>query len=107
MSNPEQLAKLLEGVEAWNEWKKKNAVRPDLNGADLKRANLREANLRRANLSGAELSKANLREAVLERANLFEADLSVVLPHVILLPNASSRMLPSLLQISFRTWLSG
>jgi len=37
----------------------------------------------------------------------FHSALTAVLPHVILLPNASSRMLLSLLQISFRTWLSG
>ena len=76
MSNPEHLAKLLEGVEAWNEWRKVNTeVRPDLNGADLKRANLSKADLTEANLSGADLGRANLSGADLGRANLSGADL--------------------------------
>src|SRR5215469_10170898 len=74
MPNPEHLAKLKEGVKAWNEWRNVNTeVRPDLNGADLKRANLVEANLRETNLSGANLAGAHLMYAVLERADLTEA----------------------------------
>src|SRR5215469_11279768 len=77
MSNPEHLAKLLEGVEAWNEWRKVNTeVRPDLNGADLKRANLSKADLTEANLSGADLGRASLSGADLVRANLLGANLS-------------------------------
>ena len=77
MSNPEHLAKLLEGVEAWNEWRKVNTeVRPDLNGADLKRANLSKADLTEANLSGADLGRANLSGADLGRASLSGANLS-------------------------------
>jgi hypothetical protein len=77
MSNPEHLAKLLERVEAWNEWRKVNTeVRPDLNGADLKRANLSGAYLVRANLSKADLTEANLRGADLIEANLSRAHLT-------------------------------
>jgi uncharacterized protein YjbI with pentapeptide repeats len=88
MANPEHLAKLKEGGEAWNQWRKQNLrVKPDLReavvlyGVDLSKANLRKANLNGAhlidaNLSGANLSKANLREASLDSANLTGADLS-------------------------------
>jgi len=72
MSNPEHLAKLLEGVEAWNEWRMQNPeIEPNLSGADLGRANLSGADL-----SGADLSKANLSEADFSRANLSGANLS-------------------------------
>src|SRR5215831_16729858 len=77
MSNPEHLAKLLEGVEAWNEWRKVNTeVRPDLNGADLGRADLHGANLSGAHLHGANLHGANLHGANLSGAHLHGANLS-------------------------------
>src|SRR6266851_7122825 len=102
MANPEHVAKLKEGVAAWNDWRKENRqIRPDLSGADLhgfdlRRFDLREANLSvanffeavlsganpiRANLSGADLSEAclvgaDLFSADVSRANLFEANLS-------------------------------
>ncbi|MGB2606434.1 MAG: toll/interleukin-1 receptor domain-containing protein [Candidatus Sulfotelmatobacter sp.] len=97
MANGEHLAKILEGVEAWNEWRRANAeIVPDLSRADLhraklSRAKLSEANLRRASLRGAYLGgpvfrEANLRGASLcgaylggadlRQANLYLADLS-------------------------------
>jgi hypothetical protein len=46
MANPEHLAKLKEGVEAWNEWRAKNLdIVPDLSKADLQGAYLMGANL--------------------------------------------------------------
>ncbi len=91
MANPEHLAKLKEGVDAWNQWRKQNLkVRPDLSEADLHGANLSgadlgEANLSRAtlfvatlfgaNLIGANLRGANLRGAALRGADLRGADL--------------------------------
>ncbi|MGA9563909.1 MAG: pentapeptide repeat-containing protein [Candidatus Korobacteraceae bacterium] len=76
MANPEHLAKLQEGVEAWNQWREQNpAIEPDLVGADLNRADLRQANFREVNLNSADLSRANLSGADL-RANLSRADLS-------------------------------
>jgi hypothetical protein len=42
MANPEHLAKLKEGVEAWNRWRKEFPdVRPFLNGADLRGVDFR------------------------------------------------------------------
>ena len=58
MANPEHLAKLQEGVEAWNQWRDKYfVIRPDLQGANLQGANLQSANLQGANLQSAFLSK--------------------------------------------------
>jgi uncharacterized protein YjbI with pentapeptide repeats len=86
LANPEHLAKLKEGVEAWNPWRKQNPdVRPDLRKAnlgggflervDLRKADLREANLREARLGGAELQGADFREAILIGADLTTANL--------------------------------
>lgn len=72
MANPEHLAKLKEGIEAWNEWRKENsALKPDFSGA-----NLAESDLRMANLKGADLKFAHLCEVKLFGADLSWADLS-------------------------------
>jgi hypothetical protein len=87
MANPEHLAKLKEGVEAWNQWRSKPPTvavdlieaalpRTRLSGANLNRANLTEVNLSGANLSGADLLGANLTGANLTGADLLEANLS-------------------------------
>jgi uncharacterized protein YjbI with pentapeptide repeats len=86
MANPEYLALLKEGVEAWNRWREKNSsIRLDIAGADLRGidlngtsrhgvklhgANLAGTNFREANLTGAILSQADLTGANLESANL-------------------------------------
>jgi uncharacterized protein YjbI with pentapeptide repeats len=91
VANPEHLVKLLEGVEAWNQWRDQNfGMRPDLSGAGLSRARLggaklngadlnevdfSHADLREARLTGADLREANLREAMLFRVDLAMADL--------------------------------
>jgi hypothetical protein len=82
MANGKHLAKIKEGVEVWNAWRKANAgTVPDLHeanlrGANLSRANLSRANLRSANLREAEFYRAELRRAELIRANLRSANLS-------------------------------
>ncbi|MGA2981633.1 MAG: toll/interleukin-1 receptor domain-containing protein [Terriglobales bacterium] len=77
MANSEHLAKIKEGVEAWNAWRKAHPeIVPDLREASLTGANLREAYLRRADLSRANLGGANLARANLHRANLSRANLS-------------------------------
>jgi len=69
--NPKHLAKLKEGVDAWNQWRKENPeITPNLRKANLSEANLREANLSGATLREADLRKADLREANLDGANL-------------------------------------
>jgi hypothetical protein len=76
MVNPEHLAKLKEGVEAWNQWRQENpAVDPDLSGASLSGADLWRADLYGANLKGASLGGVNLVETRLSGADLSGADL--------------------------------
>ncbi|OLS51180.1 pentapeptide repeat-containing protein [Rhodovulum sulfidophilum] len=93
MGNPQHLDWLLEGVEAWNARREREAFVPDLSGMDIRGAfekagkleegriplagvNLREADLREANLGGADLGEANLIGAHLREADLWEANLS-------------------------------
>lgn len=81
MPNPAVVARLRDGVEEWNNWRRaKPREIPDLSGADLLKldlsgrngvgANLYKADLRGANLFGVNLQAANLREANLERAEV-------------------------------------
>ena len=77
MDEPEHLAKLREGIEAWNRWRKEHAdVVPKLNWAEFPRQNLSGVDLSGANLSGAKLYRAELRGANLGGAKLYQADLS-------------------------------
>jgi len=75
MANPEHLARLREGVEAWGQWKKQNPeVEPFLTLASLFKAVLREANLSGANLSGANLRLANCYTAAFTPFHLVSAN---------------------------------
>jgi hypothetical protein len=72
MANAEYVARLKQGVDVWNEWRRKNTgLWLDLNGADLHGADLHGANLTGVGLIGAALGGAYLRGA-----NLGGADLS-------------------------------
>jgi|SRR5438094_910552 len=87
MANKAHLEILKQGKKHWNKWRLENAIRPDLQDADLFRtvinqatnlsgANLSGANLSGANLIGVNLSGANLSGAWLNSADLNSADLS-------------------------------
>jgi len=77
MANPEHLARLKEGVEAWNQWRESNpSVKPDLSEADLLKTDFRNADLSEADLRGARLRGAHLKGADLNRAHLNGADLT-------------------------------
>jgi uncharacterized protein YjbI with pentapeptide repeats len=81
MADPEHLAKLEEGVTAWNRWRgeRREIVSPDLRGAKLgeNSKDLRGVDLSRVDLQGADLSHANLDRADLRRAILHGAELDV------------------------------
>jgi uncharacterized protein YjbI with pentapeptide repeats len=77
MANPEHLARLAEGVESWNAWRRENlSIEPDLSAADLRGRNFFEAYLGRSDLHDADLRQANLTSANLGKANLTGANLS-------------------------------
>ncbi len=81
MANEEQLKILLQGVAAWNMWRKANPKeRVNLEKADLRGMNFgwvdfSNAYLRKANLSKANLGWANLSGAILDKADLGWANL--------------------------------
>ena len=76
MANAQHLALLKQGVDVWNDWRKKEpSIIPDLRGADLRSWNLAGANLRGADLIKADLTGANLILVKLSGANLFGARL--------------------------------
>ena len=78
VANPEHLAKLKEGVEAWNQWEKQNfGAPPDLSQADLSEADLEGANLLVASLIKGNLNGANLSRAFISGTNLSGTNLSV------------------------------
>jgi len=88
MANPKHLAKLKEGVESWNSWRRNNEFNEvDLSGADLSDVNFSEADLsgvdlKRASLIGANLVKTNLNQADLSWADLREVELrEAILKH--------------------------
>jgi uncharacterized protein YjbI with pentapeptide repeats len=61
MANEEHLARLKQGVEAWNTWRDNNhEVQPHLEEAHLARVFLREVNLSKADLSGADLHQVSI-----------------------------------------------
>jgi hypothetical protein len=81
MANPEHLAILEHGVEAWNKWNVGN-IKPDLSESNLTRASLRDidfhgSDLRKADFSNAILIGAEFIEVDMSDANLREADLSL------------------------------
>jgi uncharacterized protein YjbI with pentapeptide repeats len=105
MANEEHVRRLMEGVDAWNDWRKLNPdivvdlsganlsgaklgtfdpilgnlTRTNLTGADFTDANLTNANLAWANLTGANLTRTNLTGANLTGANLISANLTAAI----------------------------
>jgi uncharacterized protein YjbI with pentapeptide repeats len=79
MANEDHIARLREGVAAWNAWRQAHQdVAPDLHagilrGLDLSGADLRGADLGEADLRGTILRGAQLAGATLAGANLFKA----------------------------------
>ena len=66
MTDPEHLARLKQGVKAWNTWREGNPnILPNLKGADLSKGNLKGAFLARTNLEQASLERVDLEMAIL------------------------------------------
>jgi len=63
MANPEHVAKLKEGVEAWNKWRDASDETPDLSGIELNGDSLTHYNFALADFSGAQLFNINFEEA--------------------------------------------
>jgi hypothetical protein len=80
MANPEHVELLRQGVDVWNEWRKKEPLKivnlsgEDFRGIKLAKANFLGANLREADLSGTDLGGATLRLANLINAKLVQTD---------------------------------
>jgi len=79
MANPEHVAILRQGVETWNEWRRRNRhlnIVPDLAGANLSNTPLFDAALNGAILDGADFTRAGLIGANLRGAKLRGAKLA-------------------------------
>jgi hypothetical protein len=77
MADTTQIDILYEGVEGWNEWRRKNpSEKPNLIGEDLSEMDLTGVNFGEADLTDAELFQADLTEANLKMAALTRADLA-------------------------------
>lgn len=77
MANPEHLAKLKEGVEAWNVWRDKNIdLIPDLRKHDFSREDLSNINLSNARLNWCIFRNTMLQNALFSGADLFGANMS-------------------------------
>jgi uncharacterized protein YjbI with pentapeptide repeats len=91
MTDPEHVAKLLEGSNAWNAWRdtqhqdfipllsRIKFSGPSLNGANLSRAILRGADFSEADLKAVNLTLADLSNSKLVAANLTNANISQAL----------------------------
>ena len=75
MADTDQVSLLLEGEEAWNEWRRRTRVKPRLAGADLERANLTNCDPNGADMQGARLAGASLTGTFLAWVQLNGADL--------------------------------
>ena len=72
----EQLNKIKQGVDAWNQWREENPeIVPDLSQADIRGSQLQKINLSNTDLKEAKLQYSNLTGATLEKADLSKAKL--------------------------------
>lgn len=78
MASPEDVARLKQGTEAWNKWRRGglSSWTPDLSEANLKGIDLHDADLSQISLKASDLSEANLTRADLSGADLSMSNLS-------------------------------
>ncbi len=81
MANPDHVAILKQGVDAWNEWRVNAdlATRPDLRGVDLSGQDLALVNFENADLTGANLQRARFEHANLDHTVFQEANLNAAI----------------------------
>jgi len=75
MANPEHVAKLKEGVDAWNKWRKTSDETPDLSRVILEDLSLKRYYLTSANFSGARLSDVSFEEAFCDHCSFEDASI--------------------------------
>jgi hypothetical protein len=73
MANPEHVAKLKEGSEAWNAWRETTDERPDLSGVHLSGNSLDEYELDDANFSDSRLDHVSFEHAFCRRCSFERA----------------------------------
>src|SRR4051812_28867226 len=78
MANPEHVAKLKEGMEAWNAWRKTSNETPDLSGVELNGDSLDSYDLSSANFSRTRLDLLSFHRAAIDGASFQRAELSEV-----------------------------
>lgn len=77
MADPIHVKVLMEGVDAWNQWRKRYPdVAPDLSGMEFRGRNFSTADFRRTDLSSVNLRRANVQNATFQDASLAHANLS-------------------------------
>ena len=70
MANPEHVAKLKEGIDAWNAWRETSDETPDLSGLELEWESLDGYQLSRADFSSAHLRAVSFRLAICHDTSL-------------------------------------
>jgi uncharacterized protein YjbI with pentapeptide repeats len=76
MANEEHLKILMQGVNAWNQWKSRHrSLRPNLRGANISGMSLNSLDLIGADLRGANITEADLSDAALRGTLFGDADL--------------------------------
>jgi len=77
MANPRHVAKLKEGKEAWNAWRKTSDESPDLSGVELEGFSLKGYDLVSANFSGADLSDVSFEDALCDDCSFENASVFI------------------------------
>jgi uncharacterized protein YjbI with pentapeptide repeats len=82
MANPDHLARLRLGTQAWNLWRKEHPdIVPDLSWEDFRELNLSGINLARAHLRAAKFQNAVMSNGIFWKADLAEAELHEAILH--------------------------
>src|SRR3954447_15156731 len=78
MANPEHVAKLKEGAEAWNAWRERTDTNPDLSGVELREFSINGYDLTFTNFSGAKLTSVTFETSLCDDCSFERASLTNV-----------------------------